>query len=81
MGNGSKNIGYFDLRLDFKATNENILKLISYVNQSGNPKILKENDILTVDKIPALLSNPLLTVEALSLQNTLDSEKLDLDNE
>lgn len=69
------NIGNFDLRLDFKATNSNIQKLISYVNDSGNPKTLSNSGLLTEDKVPGLLDNPLMTIEALSLEDVLDGAR------
>ena len=68
-----KNVGTFDLKLDFKATNNNIQKLINFVNNSGDPTILSDSGVITDEtKIPRVLSNPLLTIESLSLQNTLD---------
>ncbi len=74
------NVGTFDLRLDFKASNANIQKLITYVNESGNPEILNFSGVLTEDKIPAILSNPLMTIETLSLENVLDSNRPDAIN-
>lgn len=73
-------IGTFDLRLDFRATNSNIQKLITYVNESWDPTILSFTGILTEDKIPKILSNPLMTVETLSLENVLDSGRPDAIN-
>ncbi len=73
-------IGVFDLRLDFRATNSNIQRLITYVNESGNPEILSFTGILTEWKIPKIFSNPLMTVESLSLENVLDSTKPDAIN-
>lgn len=71
--NWPSSVGTFDLRLDFRATNKNIQDLINYVNDSGNPAILSFTGVLTEDKIPKILSNPLMTIEALSLENMLDS--------
>jgi hypothetical protein len=73
-------VGTFDLWLDFRATNKNIQNLITYVNESGNPAILSFTGILTEDKIPKILSNPLMTIEALSLENMLDSKRPDAIN-
>lgn len=70
-------IGTFDLRLDFRTTNENIKKLIDYVNQSGNADILTQSGILSDDQIPEIMSNPLLTLEAFSLQFPLDLKNPD----
>lgn len=76
-----KNIGTFDLRLDFKATNSNIQKLINYVNNSWNPEILSSNEVITdIAKIPRIMSNPLLTIESLSLQDALDASKPNEEN-
>lgn len=96
----AQNIWSFDLRLDFRATNGNIQKLITYVNNSWNPELLSwtgisiskddtDNTIRT--KITrylkaatnntsssddsVLLANPLMTIESLSLENTLDAKK------
>lgn len=74
------NIGSFDLRLDFNASNQNIQKLITYVNQSWNPEILWFSGVLAQDKIPRILSNPLMTIEALSLENSLDKTKINETN-
>lgn len=70
-------IGNFDLRLEFKATNANIQKLITYVNKSGDPEILIFNELLTESNVPKILSNPLMTVEALALENVLDATRPD----
>jgi hypothetical protein len=67
-----KNVGMFDLRLDFKASNKNIAALIDYVNQAGNPSSLTQTGVLDKDKVPTLMSNPLLTIESFSLQDSLD---------
>jgi hypothetical protein len=69
------NVGTFDLRLDFKATNTNIQKLITYVNESGNPAILSYSGLLADGDVPAILSNPLMTIESLSLEDVLDSTR------
>jgi hypothetical protein len=74
------NVGTFELKLDFKATNTNIQKLITYVNESGNPEILSFSGILTEDRIPKILSNPLMTVEALALEDVLDGARPDATN-
>lgn len=74
------NVGTFDLRLEFKATNANIQNLITYVNKSWDPSILSFSGLLTDDKIPQILSNPLMTVEALALENVLDTTKPDAAN-
>ncbi len=66
------NIGMFDLRLDFKASNKNIKKFIDFVNESWNNDILNKTELLTEDQIPGIMSNPLITMESFSLQNTLD---------
>ncbi len=72
---GSKmpnNIGTFDLRLDFKTSNEKIQGFINFVKESWNTDILTKSGILTEDQIPNIMSNPLITMEAFSLQDSLD---------
>lgn len=66
------NIWMFDFRLDFKASNENIKDFIDFINESWNTDILTSSWLLTEDQIPEIMSNPLITMESLSLQDTLD---------
>ena len=73
-------VGTFELRLDFRASNKNIQRLITYVNNSWDPAILNFTWVLLEDKIPKILANPLMTIEALSLENTLDATRPDATN-
>lgn len=70
-----ESIGMYEFRLDFQATNQDIQDFIEYINNTGKPDILSYTGELTKDRIPKVMSNPLITMESLSLQ-----EKLDLDN-
>ncbi|GAB0175080.1 MAG: hypothetical protein HHAS10_09590 [Candidatus Altimarinota bacterium] len=70
-----ESIGMYEFRLDFEATNKDIQDFIEYINQTGKPDILSFTGELSKDRIPKVMSNPLITMEALSMQ-----EKLDLDN-
>jgi hypothetical protein len=69
-----KNIWSFTLNLDFNSTNENIEKLIEFIQKSGNPKLLLNTGALADDDAPSAMSNPLITLESFSLQNTLDMD-------
>lgn len=70
-----ESIGMYEFRLDFKATNQDIQDFIEYINETGRPDILSYTGELTKDRIPKVMSNPLITMETFSVQ-----EKLDLDN-
>jgi hypothetical protein len=65
-------IGMFDFRLDFRATNSDIIKFIDYINTAGDPKILSYTGSLPKSQIPTAMSNPLITMESFSLQERLD---------
>jgi hypothetical protein len=65
----------YEFRLDFKATNQDIQDFIEYINETGRPDILSFTGELSKDRIPKVMSNPLITMETFSVQ-----EKLDLDN-
>lgn len=59
-------IGHFDVNISFKARNQNIIDLLNYLKETGSP------DILTMetnpgDEMPWVMSNPLITLESLSL--------------
>lgn len=73
-------VGTFDLRLDFKSTNAKIKELIDFINYSGDTDILSNSGVLSEDQIPEIMSNPLMTMEALSLQDPLDIKKPDEPN-
>lgn len=70
-----ESIWMYEFRLDFKATNQDIQDFIEYINETGRPDILSYTGELTKDRIPKVMSNPLITMESFSVQ-----DKLDLDN-
>ncbi len=70
-------IGTFDLVLNFKSSNERVKELIDFVNLSGNTEILTQSGILDSQDIPEIMSNPLITMEAFSLQDPLDLKNPD----
>ena len=78
-GNGAwwvpKSIGTFDLSLDFKSTNSDIDKLITYINSSWNGDILNDSWSLASQDTPNIMSNPLITIESFSLDDSLDMTK------
>ena len=67
-----QNIGTFDLRLDFKTSNQKIQNFINFIKDSWNPDILTQSGILSENEIPEIMSNPLITLESFSLQDMLD---------
>lgn len=76
-----ENLGMFDFRLDFKWTNSDIIRFISYVNTSWKPDILSASGIIRVDNSAiAAMSNPLITMESFSLQEKLDKENPNKEN-
>lgn len=70
-----ESIGMYEFQLNFKATNQDIQDFIEYINETGRPDILSFTWVLSKDRIPKVMSNPLITMENFSVQ-----EKLDLDN-
>lgn len=75
-----KTIGSFDLSLDFKSSNSNIQKFITYINNSGNGDILTESGSLQNEEAPWIMSNPLITIESISLTDFLDPKKPTAEN-
>lgn len=66
-----ESIGTFDIRLDFKASNKNILDFIKYINNTGEPSVLTSSGTnFGTELVP--MSNPLITMENLSLTAKLD---------
>lgn len=73
-----ENLGVFDFRIDFKATNSDIIKFIDYVNNAGKPDILSLSGTTTINpQSLAVLSNPLITMENFAIQDKLDKDNLD----
>jgi hypothetical protein len=76
-----ENLGMFDFRLDFKGTNSDIARFISYVNNSWEPKILSASGAIRADNVSiAAMSNPLITMESFSLQEKLDKDNPNKEN-
>ena len=69
-----KNLWMFDFRLDFKWTNADIISFIEYINTTGKPDILSFTGAIATDQIPAIMSNPLITMESFSLEDKLDAD-------
>ena len=73
-------IGSFDNDISFKTTNNNIFKMINYINQLGHPELLTDTGAMSDDWIPAIMSNPLAMIDSLSLESSLDMTKLNEKN-
>ncbi len=72
-------VGSFDNEIAFKATNDNIIKMINYINLLGHPEILVDTGTVN-GGAPAIMSNPLAMINELSLDNTLDTTKPNAEN-
>lgn len=72
-------VGSFDNEISFKATNDNIIKMITYINLLGHPEILTDTGI-TNNETPAIMSNPLAMIDSFSLENILDTTKPNEEN-
>ncbi len=79
----SENIGMFEFRFDFKWTNSDISRFIDFVNTAGKPDILTSNSwtfLMSKDKIPGVMSNPLMSMTSFSLQNILNPDDPNAEN-
>lgn len=72
-------VGEFTAEFNFKATNGNIVKLLKAIYPLGDPKILSENSISS--NPPAVMENPLVTIEELRLEKVFDADNPNLLNE
>lgn len=72
--NMPENIGSLELQIAFEATNKDISDFISFINTAWNPELLTSTGILAKDKIPAVMSNPLITVKDFWLNKPIDSK-------
>lgn len=70
-----ESIGTFLFQIDFKGKNSDIANFIDYINKSGDPSLLTNTGKLREDQIPDMMSNPLLTIQNFSLQNSIDPNK------
>lgn len=75
-----ENLWTFEFRLDFTSRNEDIIKFIDFINSSGKPDILSSTWVTPMTKVPEVMSNPLITMESLSIQEKLDPDKPDKEN-
>lgn len=71
------NVGMFEFRLDFDGNNGDIIDFIKYINKSGDPAILLDDDSSTGSTsslldAPPIMDNPLITISSFSIQNALD---------
>ncbi len=73
------NIGFIDISLQFEGTNKNIYDFLDSIYKFGNTEILTQTGrvITSIDEVPAVMSNPLVTVESLTLNNeiNIDTDK------
>lgn len=80
-----ENIWSFDVQISFKAKNKDISWFVSFINHSGSPALLTDSgiamsELLPKDKIPIIMSNPLITLTSFNLENAIDPGKPDDDN-
>ena len=80
-----ENIGSIELQITFKWTNNDIIKFVDYINNSWNPKLLTDagtdqKNKLSLDKIPAVMSNPLIVITSFSLENAITAINGDEEN-
>ena len=76
-----ENIGMFDFSFDFKGTNSDISRFIDYINTAGKPDILTNSgQVFTKDSIPAVMSNPLISLKSFSLQSIIDADNPTAEN-
>ncbi len=68
------NIGYLDFNLQFEGNNEHIYKFLDYIHTLGNTEILTQTGVTfdTIDQVPAVMTNPLVTIESLTLNDEID---------
>lgn len=69
-----------EFRFDFKGTNQDIARFIDFVNTAGKPDILTNSGLILKEKIPGVMSNPLMTMTDFSLQNVLDTDNPSAEN-
>lgn len=63
-------VGTLNMELNFKASNKSIIELLNFIQTSGETSILSHEEIL--DNPPAIMSNPLITINSLSLTKFLN---------
>lgn len=75
-----ENIGTFDLQISFNAKNKDITNFIDFINTTGNPDLLTSSGILSKADIPAVMSNPLITLVNFWLENYINEKDPDSSN-
>lgn len=76
-----KNIWSISLQISFRAKNKDILAFINYLNNTGNPSILIDTGTtLSIQDIPGIMSNPLITIDDFWLDKPLDKKNGDEEN-
>ncbi len=65
----------FDNEISFKSTNQDIAKMIDYINDLGKPDILTDSGSSKIGNEPGIMSNPLAMIDSLSLDAPLDLGK------
>ena len=73
-------IGSFDNEISFKSTNQNIAKMIAYINDLGKPDILTDSGSAKIGNEPSIMSNPLAIIDSFSLDAPLDLGKPNEEN-
>lgn len=71
-------VGILTVELNFKASNKNIIELLNFIQASGETSLLSREEIL--DNPPAIMSNPLITINSLSLTNLLNPSEPSAEN-
>lgn len=77
--NKTNPIGYFDMNIAFKASNQNIMELLKYLRNTGSPEVLTMEDFGGGD-LPWVMSNPLITLQSLSLTHTPNLTNAPMEN-
>ena len=78
-------IGTMEIQIAFKWKNKNISDFVNYINTAWDPTLLMDSgttltQLLPKDKIPGVMSNPLITLTSFSLENPIDEKKPDDNN-
>lgn len=72
-GASTGSIGYFDITFDIEGQNTNIEDMVQGIEKLGDPANLGDiNDVNAPS--PAIMSNPLVTIENLSLNNNITTD-------
>lgn len=89
IGGINNAIGFFDLTLTFKTSNMNLGRFLDFIKNTGNPAILGDDpdgsgsgSISTTGTgdIPPIMSNPLITLESLSVESPINMSYPNIQN-